>query len=174
MYRYYKMLLNFGIVKLAIIGGILVIAVTAGIVWMNNQPKATLGATTETLPTPVIIPKDFKLVRQSGGGLAGKGDGNDMTVTVDGKLTLHKTNEVKYLTFGDLEKLVKELKAVDYFSLDSTYSAEGTCPDTVGAGLSVTMDGKTKQVSWGDCQSKKLPDGMVKLNQHLYELAGIK
>jgi hypothetical protein len=171
MYRYYKWLFTLGVVKLSIIAVIIIAAGVGGwFAWTSTQ-SPTQTKVAANLPTPVIIPKDFKIERHSTGGIAGKGDGNDLSLTSAGILTNIKTTKIKGLTYGDLESLVKETNAAKFFTLNDSYSSGNTCSDSMSTTLIITMDGRTKQVSWSNCSANVLPPGLDKIGEHLLLLA---
>lgn len=137
------------------------------------------------------VPSDFELTRVSSGGISGSSD----TIEIDGDELTHEysdypimydeydydvepssiykrrsnTTETYTLTDDESKELIKMIKDADFFDLDDGYN-ENECCDMIGITITITMNGKTKEVSYTS-GGEDVPDELTDLDDYITELS---
>jgi hypothetical protein len=100
----------------------------------------------------------FEIVRTSTGGITGRGDGGNFTLT-NADLDAAQQQEV-----------VREVYKTHFFETNAKYTAPG-CADQFITTLKVQVDGRAHAVTFEDCGQKDLPAEVIELDKYLRRLA---
>ena len=129
---------------------IAVVAVATWLFW----PSRSVDTATHDTATLIIE-------RSSGGGLAGKGDGKNLTI--EGSKLTHK-DQVTSLSQAETQMIIAKINEAQFFELNNVYRCRG-CADQFLYSLHITLDDKTNTVGFDD--GFETPATLIELDRYL-------
>lgn len=151
-----------GFSALGVVLALLVVVVVVCVGWYVLRGRGDNSATRTGVDDGV---RTLVVVRVSTGGIAGGGDGDNLTIR-DGQIRQGDT--VSALSQEQLQELADKIQKADFFKLRDTYAC-AQCADNFRTKLDITLGGSSHAVTIDD-SADDAPAALLDLNNYIVGL----